>query len=253
MKNILIFSRNKVLINSVEITLNNIESRVIVMPTFQLITDTIKIHECKLIIIDCDIQFDAVYFKFIKSLQHLNTIPFLLISSINDSRYIENIKYCIPDGYLTNPFNSLDLEICVALIQAKFEKKQEKRFQTQGLENVPYGIKKTLKYIDINIFKKIEIIDLSNLTQWEKNYFIKLFFKYVGNTPYQYILEKKIEIAKSLLIQSDYSINQISFELGFKSYTNFNSAFQKVTFSSPSAFKRVNFRKKEKNIIFIDD
>lgn len=253
MKYILLLSKNCELIDLVKTATNNIESGVIVSATYKLVTESIKIYDCKLIIIDCTVQFDTNYFNFIKSLQYLNLIPFLLISSATDTRYIENIKYCIPDGYLTTPFNTLDLKICIVLIQAKFEKKLKKKIQAEGLENVPLGIKETLKYIDSNIFKKIEIIDLSNLTQWEKNYFIKLFLKYVGNTPYQYILKKKIEMAKSLLAQSDYSINQISFELGFKSYTNFNCAFKKITSNTPSTYKRMNFKKTEKNMIFIDD
>jgi AraC-like DNA-binding protein len=108
-------------------------------------------------------------------------------------------------------------------------------------DDVPLAIRKTLNYIDFNIFKKIEVTDLANITKWEKNYFIKIFLNYVGITPYQYILEKKVEKAKLLIIQTDYPINQISYELGFKSYTNFVSAFKKIANSSPSQFKKLNY------------
>jgi AraC-like DNA-binding protein len=252
-KQILLFSKNLVLIEVVKNTLTDTESRVRAFPTFKLITDEIKVQNTELIIIDCAIKFDSFYFNFIKMLQQLNKVPFMLLSNIDDLRLITNIQYCIPDGYLTMPFNNLDLKISVILIQAKFKKKQQKRIQAEGLDDVPFGIKIALNYIDLNIFKKIVLTDLSNLTQWKKNYFIKLFLKYVGSTPYQYILEKKIDMAKSLLIQSDYPLNQISFELGFKSYTNFNNAFKKMTYTSPSNFKRVNFNKNNTNTILIDD
>jgi AraC-like DNA-binding protein len=244
MQDILIISKNKLLIKSVKRILNEGNDRVVVIETFVLILNSIKIKDRKLIIIDCDIPFNSHYYTFIKSIQELTTVPFMLITTITDSRYIENIKYCIPDGYLSLPLNTIDLKICVFLIQAKFDKQQETAIKNDGLENVPFGIKTTLKYIYANIFKKIEIIDLAKLTQWEKHHFAKLFSKYVGKTPYQYILNKKIEKAKLLLMQTDYTSSQISFELGFKSSSNFICAFKNITAASPSSFRHRYFKKK---------
>jgi AraC-like DNA-binding protein len=253
MNDIIIISTNKPLINSIKTTLNDRENRVVVIDTFRLILDSIKIKDRKLIIIDCDLKFDSAFYNFIKSMQELTTVPFMFITSITESINIENIKYCSPDWFLSLPFNNIDLKTCVVLIEAKFEKQQETDIENEGLANTPFGVKTTLKYIDSNIFKKIEVIDLANLTRWEKNYFAKLFLKYVGSTPYQYILNKKIEKAKSLLIQTDYSSSQISFELGFKSYTNFNGAFKNVTSTSPSSFRRMNFKKKKEGMITFND
>lgn len=253
MKDIIIISHNTKLINSIKKTLNDGQNRVVVIDTFLLILSFIKIKDSKLIIIDCAIQFNAQYYKFIKSIQELTTVPFMLITPINEKKYIENIKHCIPDGYLSNHFNDSDLKISVLLIQAKFDQRQATEIKNEGLENVPFAIKITLKYIDCNIFKKIEVIDLAELTKWEKNYFAKLFFKYIGETPYQYILNKKIEKAKSLLIHTDYSSKQIAFELGFKSYSNFISAFKNITSSPPSTFRSMNMMRKKKEIIIFND
>jgi AraC-like DNA-binding protein len=226
----------------VQKTLNQNDRIVLIHSEFAGLIESMKTEQYQLIIIDCALKYDENYFAFIKFIQDFSMVPFLLLSSTNDPRCLDNIRYAAPDGFLLVPFNDLELKICLAVIQAKFDKFQKRLVKKESYSDVPISIRKTLTFIDFNIFKKIEVTDLANITQWEKNYFIKLFVKYVGVTPYQYILVKKVEKAKLLITQTDYTINQISYELGFKSYTNFVSAFKKITTTSPSHYKRLNSR-----------
>ena len=57
-------------------------------------------------------------------------------------------------------------------------------------------------------------------------------------TPYQYILERKIEHAKILIQQQKITITDIAFEMGFSSYANFFNAFKKITTLTPEQFKQ---------------
>ena len=47
-------------------------------------------------------------------------------------------------------------------------------------------------FLEIGLDKKIEIEELVQKTSWNKFYFIKVFTKFLGETPYQYILNLKI-------------------------------------------------------------
>ena len=253
MKRILIISRNKETVVLVQKTLNQNDRIVLIHDAFDGLIESIKTEQYQLLIVDCALKYDENYFSFIKFIQEFSMVPFLLLSTVNDPRHLDNIRYAAPDGFLLVPFNDLELKICLAVIQAKFDKFQKHRVEKESFSNVPLAIRKTLIYVDFNIFKKIEVSDLANITQWEKNYFIKLFVKYVGVTPYQYILVKKVEKAKLLIAQTDYTINQISYELGFKSYTNFVGAFKKITTTSPSHYKRLNSRITNKSAdLFLD-
>jgi len=70
------------------------------------------------------------------------------------------------------------------------------------------------------------------------SYFRKMFKKYTGVAPHQYYLELKIMRSKELLLSTDKSIKEISFDLGFQSIYYFSRLFKSKTGMSPSEFRR---------------
>lgn len=70
------------------------------------------------------------------------------------------------------------------------------------------------------------------------SYFRKMFKSYTGVPPHQYHLELKIMRARELLLSTDKSIKEISFELGFQSIHYFSRIFKSKTGLPPSAFRR---------------
>ena len=67
--------------------------------------------------------------------------------------------------------------------------------------------------------------------------FLVIFTQQMYITPYQYILERKIEHAKILIQQQKITITDIAFKMGFSSYVNFCNAFKKITSKTPSNFR----------------
>lgn len=70
------------------------------------------------------------------------------------------------------------------------------------------------------------------------SYFRKMFKSYTGVAPHQYHLELKIMRAKELLLSTDKSIKEISFELGFQSIHYFSRIFKNKTGVNPSEFRK---------------
>jgi AraC-like DNA-binding protein len=70
------------------------------------------------------------------------------------------------------------------------------------------------------------------------SYFRKMFKSYTGVAPHQYHLELKIMRAKELLLSTDKSIKEISFELGFQSIHYFSRIFKSKTGVNPTEFRR---------------
>jgi len=95
------------------------------------------------------------------------------------------------------------------------------------LYSIRYLYRTHVKYIDENLNEKILVSDTVKLTRWDSQHFNRLFLKYIGVTPHKYILEKKIEKAKTMITETSIPIYQISFDLGFKSYSNFSHFFLK--------------------------
>ncbi len=70
------------------------------------------------------------------------------------------------------------------------------------------------------------------------SYFRQMFKKYTGVSPGQYHLQLRIIRAKELLISTEKSIKEISYELGFQSIYYFSNMFKKKEGINPSAFRK---------------
>ena len=93
-------------------------------------------------------------------------------------------------------------------------------------------------YLDANYSEDITLDTLSALTHRNKYYLAHTFTKYMGLSPINYLLQKRIQEGKSLLESTSYSIAQISDLLGFSSQSYFSQAFRKATGMTPMQYRK---------------
>lgn len=72
------------------------------------------------------------------------------------------------------------------------------------------------------------------------NYFGDLIKKETGQSAKDYLLNKTIEIAKTKIVESDKTVNEIAYELGFKYPQHFTRFFKQKAGLSPMEFRGVN-------------
>ncbi len=70
------------------------------------------------------------------------------------------------------------------------------------------------------------------------NYFGDLIKKETGMSAQEYIQNKIIDLAKSMLLGSEKTISEISYDLGFQYSQHFNRVFKKNTGLTPTAYRR---------------
>lgn len=93
-------------------------------------------------------------------------------------------------------------------------------------------------YID-NHFKQDLSLDLLAETAHINKYYLAHTFKEnYGYSPINYMLEKRIEEAKYLLITTDHSLSQLSQILGFSSLSYFSQSFKRIAKISPIEFRK---------------
>ena len=87
-------------------------------------------------------------------------------------------------------------------------------------------------YIDKHFSEEINLDKIANKALVSKFHFIRLFKKYYGRTPNQYLQEVRIEKAKKLL-QKGNSMDEVCNAIGFASKTSFIALFKKKTGKTP--------------------
>ena len=97
-------------------------------------------------------------------------------------------------------------------------------------------------YIDKYYPDNINLDSISGKALVSKFHFIRLFKKYYGRTPHQYLQEVRIEKAKKLLAKGD-SIDDVCNAIGFASKTSFISLFKKMTGVTPLVYQNKKIKK----------
>ncbi len=171
-----------------------------------------------------------------------DTIPYLYITSYSDKITLDRVNETRPHGFIVKPFKPEDLmsSVSIVLNNYKHKKIDPLRSKIQVEESVPFRLREITSYINTNIDKKIDIDELAKLTQWKRHHFTRLFTKYLNVSPYQYILNRKVEKAQSFLANTCVPINELAIDLGFKSYSNFCTAFKKITDDTPENYRKKN-------------
>ena len=98
-------------------------------------------------------------------------------------------------------------------------------------------IHKALSYIESHLIENPNVEDIALHCGLSTTKFHTYFKEEMGITPHAYMIIRKIEIAKTRLIQSDVSITELAYELNFSSSDYFSTVFKKYTGESPTEFR----------------
>lgn len=112
-----------------------------------------------------------------------------------------------------------------------------------------YFLQKNKKFTE-----KVSLQDIAENIGYSKYYTSSLFHKLYGTTIQDFIISLRIEYAKKLMIESNYSITDIIMECGFVSPSNFYAKFTKSVGCSPTQFKQQHIKnnKEQKNENFVE-
>ena len=91
-------------------------------------------------------------------------------------------------------------------------------------------------YIDKHFSEEINLDKIAAKAMVSKFHFIRVFKKYYGSTPNQYLQEVRIEKAKQLL-QKGKTIDEVCYAIGFASKPSFISLFKRMTGATPLAYQ----------------
>lgn len=210
------------------------------------------------------IMFDAFYDVSRKDI-YASSLPYWIT---NEKEMLSNIGFFKDVPYKLTTYN-YEIEYLFKSVFNEFIKKQQncqlilkahlmnilnlllvspentiKRINTRSFENNYEIIKSSQKYIDNNLHKDLTLLELAERCGVSKNFYCKIFKSIIGLSPFDYIIQSRMNTAKRLLTTTNMKISDISNMCGINNITYFHKLFKKHVNMTPGNFReRFGFTK----------
>jgi len=91
--------------------------------------------------------------------------------------------------------------------------------------------------MDRDYAEPLDVPALARAALMSPGHFSRSFRAAFGETPYIYLMTRRIERAKALLRRGDLTVTEVCFEVGCTSLGSFSSRFTELVGESPSAYR----------------
>ena len=101
-------------------------------------------------------------------------------------------------------------------------------------------IEKAIYRMKREVHQGIDLYALAKESGFSYVHFLRRFKNYTGMTPSEYVISLRLQKAKTLLLESDLMIREISVACGFENEYYFSNFFKKHTSHAPSSFRALS-------------
>ena len=96
---------------------------------------------------------------------------------------------------------------------------------------------KIADYIDRNLGEELTLSALAQKCFYNPSYFSRVFKEHFNMSLTEYVNHRRVELAKTLLLKGELSVEEIAYRVGYSSKTSFYRAFMRVTGATPAEYK----------------
>ena len=147
-----------------------------------------------------------------------------IMEFIDDSKFSEDLLYSIFRQIMIYIIRDFDLGTAKNRIRGASHK-----------DTVCYQI---MNYIDTHIYTMRSLNELSDVFKYNYSYLSALFKKTTGNTPLSYYHNKRLEVARLLILENSMKISDIADTLNYSSLYSFSRAFKEKYGTSPKQYMK---------------
>lgn len=106
---------------------------------------------------------------------------------------------------------------------------------TGGL--APVTLRNVLAYIDAHLAEPLTLADLAHEAALSEFHFARMFRQSMKMAPHQYVMQRRMAVAKQLVCHSQRPLTEIALACGFSSPSHFSNRFKQVTGKTPSQLR----------------
>ncbi len=111
---------------------------------------------------------------------------------------------------------------------------------SEDIEESPLQI--AVQYLRNHFRESPALVDIASMVGYNPEYFSALFHRKMGSTYSDYLMELKLNNARSILLNTDSNIEYIGLQCGFNSYSSFLRAFRQKHGLSPGEFRKAKIK-----------
>jgi transcriptional regulator GlxA family with amidase domain len=115
----------------------------------------------------------------------------------------------------------------------------------------PESLRRARQLMDTQYEQPLDLDVLARTANLSRYHFLRAFRRAFHATPHEYLTRKRIERAKELLAQSEFTVTEICFGVGFESLGSFSTLFHKVVGWSPSIYRARAWEMRKNPLKFI--
>lgn len=132
--------------------------------------------------------------------------------------------------------------LLVMLSNFEYRELSERSFIDDLPSEFSSRIRKIHDFVENNYQRKIHLKELAALVNMSDQSFSRFFSKIMGRPFFTFLNQYRINIAKRMLMDTDWSVREICFACGYESIPFFHRQFKKFTKQTPSFYKRVHLK-----------
>jgi AraC family transcriptional regulator len=142
---------------------------------------------------------------------------------IRDPRYVDQLAYMAAAHCLRNHLHeSSDAEPPAPIV----------------VPSLSGTVHRVCQFIDARLDGDLSLDTLAREAGLSPPLLTQAFAQIHGVTPHQYVIGRRVEHARRLLIGADLPLAEIALQTGFASQSHFSAVFKRVTSETPNAFRR---------------
>ncbi|WP_198546717.1 response regulator transcription factor [Alteribacter populi] len=188
--------------------------------------------------------------KLLETFEEIDEKPVvIIISAYSEFDYAQEAIRLGVLNYLLKPIKKQELIDAVEKALEVEEKREREDLIKKVMDDRLIDISKlekearspihvALKFVDEHLQEKISLSDVAKQAHLNPSYFSVLFKEQTNMTFSEYVTRRRLQNAKNLLINSDFTVSEISDEVGYQTSKYFIKLFKEYEGKTPSQFRR---------------
>jgi AraC family transcriptional regulator len=128
------------------------------------------------------------------------------------------------------------LAVCVSRLLAQ---QPSRTTPTQGLAISPQRLRRVLDYIEASLGERnLSLAEIAAVAHLSPFHFSRAFKSATGTAPHRFVVERRVDRAKTLLADPEMSLAEIAAAVGFANQAHFSTMFRRLTSMSPRQYRQ---------------